>query len=176
LICRRERRIERRVRGNILLCPILLLTLRLISGDNAELSVSDGLLVYVCKPIDSALQIPESIILPRKRPIPKVKLQQSVLPNVNLRSNGGSGGETLRVWIAMSVSARVSRRDWWVGTAGRAAREAGSESGGTWLFWTEWTREEDEEEVGSVEGSEGRERREVIVSRGGSASSYKSGW
>jgi hypothetical protein len=63
-----------------------------------------------------------------------------------------------------------------VGTAGRAAREVGSESGGTWLFWTEWTREEDEEEVGSVEGSEGRERREVIVSRGASASSCKSGW
>jgi len=47
---------------------------------DGDLSILSRLLLYRCKPVDAAIQIPQAIILPRKRRIPKVKLQQLLLP------------------------------------------------------------------------------------------------
>jgi len=143
--------------------------------DDAELSVSGGLSFYVCKPIDSTIQIPQTVVLPRKRPVPKIELQQSLLQPGKLGLRARIWERTLRAWIAVSVSARVSRSAWRVGMAGRAASSAGSESGGTWLFCTEWTRD-DEDKALSVEGSEESRGRDVIARRGQSTSSAKTGW
>lgn len=44
--------------------------------------------------------------------------------------------------IALSVSARASRRDWRVGSGASVAMFSGAVSGGTWLLRTDWTSED----------------------------------